>query len=825
MRIPNISTTYKTMLSITIAALLSTAPVTAQTDPSSLPAESTEAAAIDGDFRGAISQWSPVILRMRSTRDAENSEKTSESHRLIGLSLAKLLLRRGEAYLRLGFYNRASSDLQEASVLSEELALPVLKSMVLGSLGDLHTAAQNNSSFQATKIEPGTLYEQSFTLANDTGIPALMSAAGVRLGTWYLNKGDIQLGFGTLEDAVFKAASTNSLLLRADAGVKYAKAARLQGYESDAPEILRVALEQIEAMPEGYSRAELFLAAGREALEVGDATANNLGVPAFEKVIAMAGSLADKRMIGVAFSELGNWYLTSGEEVKAIEMFERGVGVSADAHDLAIDWEWQLATLYRERGDYTSAVAAYRRSIRHIDSIRDDIPVSYEQGRSSFQVTRGPIYLELADLLMQQSDEAATFDQQQVLLSDAQFIMEELKRSELQDYFRDTCVIEQSNPIGNDLSESAAVVYPVILENRLAVLLSIDGVIYHYSTPVSASELKKEVSNLADLLRSPGSGGAHLAPAEQVYSWVMAPMEEQLAKSDVSTLLFVPDGVLRTIPIAALWDGNKYLIDSYEIASAPGLTLLNAEPLQDTKRRTLAAGMSLPGIAIPELLSDDYYSDVLDSIPANQNQTTRGTGTELRSTGVDEQIREWHRLSAVAEEVELPASYKLPSTVLLDEEFSFDAFKKEVLNKPYQIVHVASHGNFGENVDDSWIMAHDELIDLGELSALFKPKEFSDNPIELLVLSACSTAAGSDLAPLGLSGVALTSGARSVLGSLWFVDDEATKNLMDGFYKAISVPGASKASALRDAQLGELEKNKRLHPFYWAAFTLIGNWQ
>jgi len=820
-KLPTLTIARRTIISVAVAALLSTTSVSAQTDVS-VTLDTTAEAINIGDFREAITQWSPVIEKMRANSNA-NSE-VDDSDELVGLSLATLLLRRGEAYLRLGFYNRASNDLQESLALSNELNLTVLQSIVIGSLGDLHTAAQHNRSFRSDKLTPGELYEQSFALAKEAGNPALLSAAGVKLGSWYLDNGKTQLGFGTLEDSVFLAGSTNSALLKADAGVNYARAARLLEFEADASEILRTVLEQIEEIPASYSRAELLLEAGREALEVGDAIANNLGVPAFEKVIEMAGSLADKRVVGAAFSQLGNWYLTSGDEVKAVEMFERGVGVSAGAHDLAIDWEWQLATLYRSRGDIAAAADAYRRSIRHIDSIRSDIPVSYTDGQSSFQETRGPIYLELADLLMQQSDTATTFEAGQALLTEAQLVLEELKRSELQDYFRDTCVVEQSSAVGNDPADSAAVVYPVIFENRMAILLKVDGVIHHYSSDVSADELRQQVSSLAELLRNPQTGGAHLAPAEKVYDWLIAPIAEQLSAADAETLFFVPDGILRTVPLAALWDGSNYLIENYNIASAPGLTLLNAEPLQNTKRRTLAAGISLPGEAIPKL-PDSYYSDVYETLPKNQNAAVQRSGANLRSADVDEKIRVWHELTAVAEEIEIPANYNLPSKTLLDEQFSFSTFKDEVLNTPYQIVHVASHGYFGENVEDSWIMTHDDLIDLGELSDLFKPKEFSDNPVELLVLSACSTAEGNDLAPLGLSGVALTSGARSVLGSLWMVEDNATKDLMDNFYRELSISNTSKAGALRNAQISVLKEKPRLHPYFWAAFTLMGNWQ
>ena len=173
----------------------------------------------------------------------------------------------------------------------------------------------------------------------------------------------------------------------------------------------------------------------------------------------------------------------------------------------------------------------------------------------------------------------------------------------------------------------------------------------------------------------------------------------------------------------------------------------------------------------------------------------------------------------------LPDEYDLPSTVLLDEAFRVEDFKQQVLNNPYQIVHVASHGYFGGQVEDSWIMSHDDLIDLGELSNLFKPKEFSENPVDLLILSACETAAGNDLAPLGLSGVALASGVRSVLGSLWLVSDSATQTLMDGFYRGLDAKNATKASALRSAQLDALESEELQHPFNWAAFIMVGNWK
>jgi len=161
---------------------------------------------------------------------------------------------------------------------------------------------------------------------------------------------------------------------------------------------------------------------------------------------------------------------------------------------------------------------------------------------------------------------------------------------------------------------------------------------------------------------------------------------------------------------------------------------------------------------------------------------------------------------------------------LLNEEFSINEFSNEVTNSPFRVVHVASHGYFGGQANDSWIMTHDDLLRLGQLSDLFANKRFSEEPVELLILSACETAAGNDLAPLGLSGVALASGARSVLGSLWVVADDATRQLMEAFYDGLGKDGATKAEALKFAQNNILSSEEYSHPYFWAPFILVGNW-
>jgi CHAT domain-containing protein len=190
------------------------------------------------------------------------------------------------------------------------------------------------------------------------------------------------------------------------------------------------------------------------------------------------------------------------------------------------------------------------------------------------------------------------------------------------------------------------------------------------------------------------------------------------------------------------------------------------------------------------------------------------------------------RAAEVAESLELPGvkqeiaqlARQLRGEVLLDDEFRLKRFVSEVESHPYRVVHIASHGFFGSSTAESFILTYDDRLDMNGLAGLLQPKQLAERPVELLVLSACQTAEGNDRTPLGLSGVALKSGARSALGSLWPVYDEVARQLLPAFYAHLSDPGVTKAQALQQAQLTILRSDKFAHPTFWAAFILVGNW-
>jgi CHAT domain-containing protein len=167
---------------------------------------------------------------------------------------------------------------------------------------------------------------------------------------------------------------------------------------------------------------------------------------------------------------------------------------------------------------------------------------------------------------------------------------------------------------------------------------------------------------------------------------------------------------------------------------------------------------------------------------------------------------------------------RLSATTLLNQAFLAHSFEQELGARPYKIVHIASHGVFGATAEESYVLSYDTKIDMNKLEELFKIKRTQPEAVELLTLSACSTAAGDDRAPLGLAGVALKSGARSSIASLWSVSDAATADLISDTYAELQNAGMTKASALRNAQVRMLRGDRFRHPVYWAPFLLIGNW-
>ena len=240
-------------------------------------------------------------------------------------------------------------------------------------------------------------------------------------------------------------------------------------------------------------------------------------------------------------------------------------------------------------------------------------------------------------------------------------------------------------------------------------------------------------------------------------------------------------GALRNTPMAALYDGEQYLIEHYAVALSPGLQLLGPSPLQANKLTALLAGLTMARHGFSALINVENELKTVDSL--------------------------------------------IDSHLLLDEDFTTERLTQTVVGSDRPIVHLATHGQFSSTAQETFVLAWDKPILVNQLSALLKAGDLSrSDPIELLILSACETATGDSRAALGLAGMALQSGTRSTLASLWHLDDASGAAFIGLFYEELKRPNTTKAKALQAAQLEFLKDPNNRHPSHWSAYVLVGNW-
>jgi CHAT domain-containing protein len=460
----------------------------------------------------------------------------------------------------------------------------------------------------------------------------------------------------------------------------------------------------------------------------------------------------------------------------------------------------------RQQGHDDEALRAYQSAVEHIENIRQDIPVEYVDGRSSFRETLEPIYLGLADLLLQDAAKLGV-EKQAELFRRARDTVELIKQAELQDYLGDRCAIERAGPLrGADFLGGTAVFYPVILENRLELLLETRAGIERRSVRIDGAAVRDKALGFAKSMREVRLD--YLSRARELYDLLLRPFEKVLTEHEIETIVVVPDGPLRLVPLGALHDGERFAIERFAITIAPGLTITSRIQRGKASGRLLLAGLSEPGPVVEKL-----PKPIVDALI-----TGEATG-ETRSA----ELRGKLALPSVKEEIETLKRGTL-SDALLDSEFTVDRFRRQVTSGGYSVVHIASHAVFSHRAETSFIMAYDDILTIDDLEKLLRAEALQVSPIEMLVLSACQTAEGDDRAPLGIAGAVLKARAGSALGSLWPVADEATKALMIRFYELFSRDRLVRTKALQRAQVEMIQNPSFQHPFFWAPFILVGSW-
>ncbi|NET05382.1 MAG: CHAT domain-containing protein [Symploca sp. SIO2B6] len=496
------------------------------------------------------------------------------------------------------------------------------------------------------------------------------------------------------------------------------------------------------------------------------------------KGIQLAQEIGDQRSESEAMGNLGSLYKQHQRLDEAQKLTQRALAIAQtiNAGDLAYQWQWQLGRILKTKEKRQGAIAAYTGAVKTLQSLRSDLVAISSELQFSFRESVEPVYRELVEILLQPPHQGEI---SQDNLKQAREVIESLQLAELDNFFRDACLDAQPVQI-DELDSTAAILYTIILGNRLEVIAALPGQpLRHYTTNLSQQEIENNIfsarGQITRYQRAP-----RLQELQQFYDWLIAPIETNLADSKIKTLVFVPDGALRNLPPTTLHDGEQYLVEKYSVAIAPSLQLVDPKPLTREKLKALTAGLSKarPGFA------------------------------PLPNVEV-----ELERIEA-----------EVSSQVLLNESFTESNFNTAAKTTPYPVIHLATHGEFSSQAEDTYLLTWDERINIDELNSLIRTDLKQTRPIELLVLSACKTATGDERAALGLAGIAVRAGARSTLASLWKVDDEATSLLMARFYQELANSEIPKAEAIRRAQLSILQTEEFSHPYYWSAFILIGNW-
>ncbi len=650
------------------------------------------------------------------------------------------------------------------------------------------------------------------------------------LGNLFAAQRDIDVAYTWYERALELALGVASL--QAAARLNLARLASV----SDKPNQLSVLVKEIPKIADLHERARYALNLGAQSAALGP-KGLKLAHQGFDLARSAATSLNDPRLLAEALDGLSQLYEDQKRDAEALRLADRGAvsAQSADARDLLIRLEWRRGRLLKRLNKPDQALAAYQRAVDHIEAIRQDIPVEYQDGKSSFRETLEPVYLGLADLLLIEADKQ-TGAPRLGLYRRARDTLELIKQSELEDFLGDRCMVNAvRRASASSLPPHTAVLYPIILPDRLDLLLETSQGIERRSVPLVDMDLRKTATLFAARLRAGKKGYEDLG--RKLYDWLLRPVEGILQETETDTVIFVPDGVLRLVPIGALHDGSRFAVQKYAIATVPGLSMIDVELVAKREPRILLAGLSEPGSVVNKippallkmLLPDDVAGQSAEpdtSLPTSRALVRQpAISPTVSSSGSREvRLREQLALPGVKQEIEaLGRSVK--GETLLNQTFTLDHFKEQVSGGEFRVVHIASHGVFSSSADASFIMTYDDLLTLDGLQSLLRSEKLRDQPIELLTLSACQTAEGDDRAPLGLAGAALKARAKSAMGTLWPVADEAATALMPHFYHALGQAGTTKIKALQQAQLSLLEKKDFNHPFYWAPFILVGSWQ
>lgn len=746
-----------------------------------------------GQFEAAIRNWQQALTLKVPNHPSLRIE---------------LLIALGQAYQEIGLSQQAIKYLKQAEQAlqqHQQLQQSVTAVQLFTSLSDVYLATRddvmarhyaNKSQAKVTTTMPALL--QAMVLNNQGNV--LMVEA-------YYSKAIIQYA-----QAIALAQQISHATLANRALINQAYAYFQAQQPAKAVSALQQAQQQLKSLDDNYEKAFGLISIGAWAQNFQNDASNyeefenysllttqqitdldTLAYQTLHAALEIAKKINNSRLISYAYGYLGYLYEKKQRYLEALRLTRQAIFYAkqdnysffnqhAHSSEILYRWQWQLGRLLKLKNQIEQAIVAYQQAVKALQPIRQELISGYRKTSYSFRERLGTIYFELAALFLQR---ATTASNQKPWLLQAIDTVELLKKSELQDYFQDECVIptSQQTTFLQPRQEKTAIIYPILLPDYPVILLNLpDGSIQPYQINVATSQLTEQINEFRFELES-SDDDSFWQYSQRLYHWLIAPLKAALVKAHIDTLIIVPDGVLRTMPFAALSQQKQYLIEQYAIVTIPGLRLTFPTTVPAEKRKILISGLS-------------------------------------------ESVQGYPSLSGVLEETQqISKLYNKTSDFLLNQAFTIDKLTQAVTNTHYSIIHIASHGHFDLNPQQTFLLTYDSQLTVNQLEGLIGLSERRQEPLELLTLSACQTAVGDDQAALGLAGIALKAGAQSALATLWLVNDKASAWLVSEFYRQFEQVGVAKAKALQVAQKQLLNSYHYSHPSYWAPFLLIGHWR
>ena len=692
------------------------------------------------------------------------------------------LILSAQASMGLGQSKQALQSLELALALAQKGDDAPAKASALGHLGRTYLTL-------GQLPEASEYLQQAVESASKQDSPQLSATTLNDLGILFALKQQDKEALEAFQESISHAQKAQLPLLAATARTNAARALLRLGQPANSRVTLDAALDHLKDVSPSRQKSLALIGIGlayQRLLPQLPQTRDPLVLRTaglLQESATIAEEQGDKRTLSYALGYLGHLYETEFRMDEALQFTRRALftAQSVDAPESLYRWQWQLGRQLAATGQLDQAIASYRQATVTLQPIRVEVAQASSDGAFGGQDTVKPLFFELADLLLQRAsltDDGKTVEGYLLAARDA---IEAYKTAELRDYFKDDCVdaVRSKLTTFDRLSPDTAVIYPIMFSSRLELLISLPSGLKRISVSVTADRLTQEIREFRRLVEK-RTTREYLPHARQLYDWLVRPFETDLVQPQITTLVFVPDSALRTIPLAALYDGSSFLISKFSLAMTPGLTLTDPRPLNRDKLRFLTAGLTKSVQGFPPL---PYVAEEVASI---------------------EQL------------------YK--GGQLINDAFQTPRLERELRDGGYGVLHIGTHGKFSTDVNRSFLLTFDGKLTMQTLDQLVGLFRFRQEPLELLTLSACQTGVGDDRAALGLAGVALKAGARSALATLWFINDEASAALISEFYRQLRNPSLSKAVALQRAQVKLLNDRVYEHPAYWSPFLLLNNW-